>query len=781
MNPPRLDPNRRKIFVNRDGPLEIFDEAVRAIPADGAILRVFHAMGGQGKSALCEYIRDRRAKNHQHLKCAYINLAPPSDVVDGIKLLVKLRNGMAGAGVSTGAFDFALAVVWEAIREEDTYPVLVKPLIARSRDVFGDVASDGVQLGRELTSELGEELKTWPGVGTAIRLISNYGIKRAQDFWLFKSRKHMQALLTVDKELKPGDQLTEMLPWLLAQDLNRHLERNSQHRFALLIDEYESLLNDNVTSRPAKDGNFDAMLQRFIAETDGLLVVFFLRGALPWENDPGWSDALENNQHDIKGLEDEFAANWLAQEGIRDTAIQQAMIASGRETDDPQSLVCPLFLELQVEHWRSLQAAKRDFDAETFRIDATDVDTRRQQLVDRLLRDAGYGKPLQKTLERLAVIDRFDRQAFEHVIRQCGTGLSMDAFEDLCKLSISRKSDDGFVSLHRAVNEALAAGLSDERRDSSIVALLEHFTGRASVETGLDVTDKTVSALFLAARLRREQGAQGYVDWLSNPSRHIEQSARYATALSLWQTALGFCREHLGENHEDTATCYNNVAFTLDTQGRFEEAEPLYKKALEIKQKTLSEEHTSTATGYNNFASNLAAQGRFEEAEPLFKKGLEINKKSLGEEHPSTTSSYNNVAYNLNAQGRFEEAEPLYKKALEIRQKTLGEEHPDTATSYNNVASNLDDQGRFEEAEPLYKKALEIKQKTLGEDHPSTATSYNNVAFNLNAQGRSEEAEPLYRKAVEVFEKALGPDHPNTIAGKRNLEIFLARRGDGGD
>jgi CHAT domain-containing protein len=133
----------------------------------------------------------------------------------------------------------------------------------------------------------------------------------------------------------------------------------------------------------------------------------------------------------------------------------------------------------------------------------------------------------------------------------------------------------------------------------------------------------------------------------------------------------------------------------LSARGKYAEAGPLFQKALDICRMPPGEEHPDTATNYNNVAFNLNAQGKYAEAGPLYQRALDIYRKVLGEEHPDTARSYNNVAANLNAQGKYAEAGPLYQKALDIYRKVLGEEHPHTAQSYNNVAANLNAQGKY--------------------------------------------------------------------------------------
>jgi len=256
-----------------------------------------------------------------------------------------------------------------------------------------------------------------------------------------------------------------------------------------------------------------------------------------------------------------------------------------------------------------------------------------------------------------------------------------------------------------------------------------------------------------------------------------QQQAQYGKALALKLEGLKWCQEILGEDHPDTATSYNNLAYNLYSQGKYGEAGTLFQKALDIKRKILDEDHPDTAISYDGVALNLNAQGKYVEAGPLFQKALNINRKVLGEEHSHTATCYNNVAFNLWAQGKHGEAGPLFQKALDIRRKVLGEDHPDTALSYNNVAANLQKQGKYAEAAPLLQKALDLKRKVMGEDHPDTALGYNNVALNLQAQGKYAEAAPLYRKALDIRRKILGEDHPNTADSYNSIGFNLSGQG----
>jgi CHAT domain-containing protein/Tfp pilus assembly protein PilF len=257
----------------------------------------------------------------------------------------------------------------------------------------------------------------------------------------------------------------------------------------------------------------------------------------------------------------------------------------------------------------------------------------------------------------------------------------------------------------------------------------------------------------------------------------LNAQGKYAAAEEGFRKALALRRKMLGEEHPDTADSYNNLAANLHAQGKSREAEDGFRKALAIRLEVLGAEHPDTAQSYNNRAHQLMSQGKYREAEGDFRKALAIQRKVLGAEHPDTATGCNNLAFTLNAQGKYADAAEFYRQALAIRRKVLGEGHPDTAQSYSNLAANLDAQGKYPEGAEFARKALAIRLELFGAEHPETANSYNNLAGNLNAQGKYKEAEESYRKALAIKRKLLGEEHPDTATGYNNLAFNLHAQG----
>ncbi|MER2253020.1 tetratricopeptide repeat protein [Methylorubrum podarium] len=764
-------PPANRIFVDREEPQRIFEKAAFAIPADGVILRVFYGIGGQGKTALCRELMRKIGSDgdpsYGFLRRALLDLHGRPKT-DPDLLLVWIRNGFAEAGIDLPAFDLALALTWEAARVEEPFPTLTKPWLGRATGTARNAVDEGGSwLGSDTAKELiGEAIGEIPGAGFVVRRLGNWVIDKAKRAYLDRTRESLKQLYDGAGALKPSHELSALLPWMLAQDLNHHLLQNPAERLVLLIDEYERVFEQGGAGARWIENPFDRHMRTLLKETNGLLAVFFSRERLPWDVDPDWREDLAGNQHLLGGLADADADAFLAAIPIDDVAIRQAIIDGARESTKTDAVVYPLMLDLQVEHWRNL-SSKGKVLPESFTVEAETFEARCIEMIERVLRD--YGDPLQATIERLSVAQRFDRAAFACVVQKFGTAVPQDSFERIEAMSFVTRSSDGFLSLHNVVAGAVRSQISEEKRISSIEVLLEHYTARAQVGSNLTLTDAHVLALFEAAFLRRLQGSQGYVDWLCSLTNILQKSVHFAQATALWRDALALSEKDMGPDHPDTTLSLNRLANLLYAQGDYVGAKPLYQRALINHENVFGPDHPETAIAISNVASLLNAEGNYTRAAPLYERALAIQEKALPPNHPNTATTLNNLATALKAQDEFAKSRLLYQRALNICNISLGTEHQYTATSLNNLANLLTDLGEHAEAKLLYQRALVIYENTFGPNHPSTATALNNLAFLLRIQGDNAGAKPLYRRALAIRQAAFGPDHPETAISLNNL------------
>ena len=215
MPPPRKgrpSPAQRK-FVDRDEPRRIVEKAAFSIPADRSAIRVFYGVGGQGKTALCrEILRmtdPAREPAFAFLRRAELDLHGRSKE-DPDRLLVWIRNGFAEAGVAFPRFDLAFALAWDATRGDEPLPMFSRPWLKRGSGQFVDGSSD---IAKDLTGEL---IGSIPGIGFMLKRLGEWSIEKGKRLYLERTKEELKELYD-GPELKKPYQLSELLPWMLAQ------------------------------------------------------------------------------------------------------------------------------------------------------------------------------------------------------------------------------------------------------------------------------------------------------------------------------------------------------------------------------------------------------------------------------------------------------------------------------------------------------------------------------------------------------------------------------------
>ena len=387
-------------------------------------------------------------------------------------------------------FDLAFALTWAKTRGEEALPLFTNPWLGRVSKTAQGAVSEAASAGASwLHSDgakqlLGDAVGEVPGLGFIIKYVGGWVIDKTKRVYLDRTYTALQELKR-GGELKPDYELSSILPWMLAQDFNYHLAKSPGERFVFFIDEYERVFDQGGVGARWSTNPFDIHLRNWVSETNGLLVVFFSREKLPWGRDPDWREDLRDDSYYLLGgLADKDADEFLKAVPIENHSVQQRIIEGARESADKRSLVYPLMLDLQVEHWREL-TAKGEVLADQFTITADSFEARCIQMVRQVLRD--YGEPLQTTIERLSVARRFDRGAFEHIVTTFGTALPLDTFDRIAELSFVTKGDEGFISFHGVVAQAIRETLSEEKRHTSSDSLLEYFLSQAQVTSHFDL------------------------------------------------------------------------------------------------------------------------------------------------------------------------------------------------------------------------------------------------------------------------------------------------------
>jgi tetratricopeptide (TPR) repeat protein len=780
------------IFVNREGPLAVILDAAKNIPANHAIVRVFHGAGGEGKTALLRKARQELRKD-ERLIVATLDFQART-ILDPAALAVRLRNlfkqegvkaGVPGVDIAFAAFDLALVLAWNLARPEAPLPRLVQSAIVKSEDATAEYLEEGF-------NALVEGI---PFIGKILGKAGGWAVRRGLNQYLYQRKEWLRDFLArADAEEASAEQLLDELPSLLAQDLSHWLKSHPKKRFVLLVDEYEEVLRGAVQAgAPFAENRVDRGLRDFILDCEGLLTVFFMRGALEWDQPEELAQALEGNSHALAGLKDEDARDWLRQAGITDAALQAAMLDGARESDAQGALVFPLLLNLQIEHYHAILGKGRTPQARDFTPARGDFKRRLESMANRLLDDYRDEPALQKALRRLALARRFTRRVFEVATK--GLMLDDDAFDRISRMPFMQAGEaDGEFVMHRALAEALRALMPEEERRETALALFTFFSSQGSVESFRELTDEHAQAIMQAARLAADAGVD-IGPWLEEThADNLLHAGRLAELAELWRMAVAQFRER-GEDR-NLSVALNKLGDIALMRGEVEEAQRLFAESLDIARALAAELGTpesrrDLSVSLERLGDIALMRGELDEAQKLFAESLDIRRALAAE--LGTPESRRDLSISLNKlgdialmRGELEEAQRLFAESLDIRRALAAEvgtpqSRRDLSVSLNKLGDIALMRGDLEEAQKLFAESLDIDRALAAE--LGTPESRRDLSVSLNKlgdialmRGEVEEAQRLFAESLDIA-RALAAE-VGTPQSRRDLSVSLNKLGD---
>jgi tetratricopeptide (TPR) repeat protein len=559
---------------------------------------------------------------------------------------------------------------------------------------------------------------------------------------------------------------TSLLAEILALDLNRHLEKNPGRRFVLFVDEYERVMEGGGTGRQWSDNRFDRTMRQFISETNGLLAIFFSRERLPWTDQ--WQEDLENNQHLLGGLSDKDADTWLKKVPVESDAVRAAMIRGAKETSDATSPVYPLMLDMQVEHWRALGP---EATPEAFEVEGDTFDVRRSELVGRLLRD--YDKHHQQAISILALTYRFDKTAFDFVNRKQNLGFSETDYDIFTRLSLFSNVEHGWIAPHRAIADAIVAVETPGTLLDKIELLITHFADRAQPRTPAQVTEDTEFCFLEAARLKRQQGFDGYAEWLSATASMISMAGRDQFLEGVWRAEISFLSDHgFDENSEDVRTLRLELSDSLIRLHRYDEAEAILRD-IQDHLSASREENVVDIVVWDRIARCMMGRGEYAQALPFYDSKAMEYQRSFGTNSEQTLEACVDLANCFEELGQIDDALRVYQDALNIALAIDWDRHPQLAVILLNLARCHEAQGRQEDARMLRERALYIVSAVVADGDLHGAGLQHLVANALNNKDFAADIEDLYVRSLATKRAELGEKHPATASALNDLARFL--------
>ncbi|MBP5540266.1 MAG: tetratricopeptide repeat protein [Bacteroidales bacterium] len=271
---------------------------------------------------------------------------------------------------------------------------------------------------------------------------------------------------------------------------------------------------------------------------------------------------------------------------------------------------------------------------------------------------------------------------------------------------------------------------------------------------------------------------ESYVKLLSDYSLFLNKYGYYKDAEKICLHQISLAKEVYGEEHEEIANAFNNIAEIYRVLNNYSKALEFLFKALAIDEKILGKKHDNIAAIYNNIGGVYWDQGNYPLALLYFHKSLDVVLSLFGKDNLHTAITYNNIGTVYEAQHEYTMSLAYLQDALEIRKDLLGETHPDTTATYNNIGAVYWKQGNASKALEYFNLALSIDEKELGVKHPATATDYNNIGLVYKSIEDYSIALEYYLKAMAIREKVFGEDNINTAYSYNNIGVTYREMGD---
>ena len=240
-----------------------------------------------------------------------------------------------------------------------------------------------------------------------------------------------------------------------------------------------------------------------------------------------------------------------------------------------------------------------------------------------------------------------------------------------------------------------------------------------------------------------------------------------------FERAHTLCREHYGDEHEQTLTAKANLALGTRQAGIDDMAETLMREALDGRIRLLGGRHQDVARSRAQLSQLLTARGEYDEAERLATAAVVACAGRAADEPILAAHAQGSLAQVLGATGRLEAAQQHYEAAYDICRSYLGEDNPETISVKGELVGVLITRRDFSEAHRLNEELLRDGLETLGDEHPEPTYAIENFGqYSLDA-GRPRAAEAAFRRVLKLREQTMRSGHIDLLIAKSNLAVAL--------
>jgi tetratricopeptide (TPR) repeat protein len=805
------------LFVGRSDLIRLFCTRLQEEPETRQVI-FFHGDGGNGKSSLLRFLRDKCCKLlYPHHWLEAIALADPEFVDKVVRAPVKapalwaeldladrlhgeetrsplggvktLRRALAGRGLRFPVYDFAYACY------------LRKAGRLTKEELQSGLGVEAAGLASDLLGALSRA----PGA-EVVGIVFELAVKRlGGEFEIWRRRRgvdkaYLQGLLALDQH-----GLGLRLPELLALDLlaSTALE-DAPKRVVLFIDGHECLTAPESTPAAFQVSSRDEWLRRLIKpllSPEGRRILVVVAGRMP----PDWSRALGDHAIDtqhvlsrpVLHLSPADSREYLRRRGITDRALQDAIVAY---TQVSAGEVHPFYLSLCADTVAfAMSREGRVIEADEFR-QVVQTARRGEETLGRLL--SQVGRDFATAIIALSGCRGFDYDIYAVLGRALDFPPDRITFNVLTSsFSFVWRSEDERGTryrIHDLVRRLVREGKPDGEKpvmDPGIVrqadGILEaHYRSKAASGSPASIAE----AIYHAYQLEPGRATEEWLDLLE--SNKAQGDYALGQALLAIRGDITPADPHLrGRVAAESGRYLGSLARHEEAEAEFRIALLAYDEALALGPDEAGI-HRSKANALWRFGEFLAQLSRHGKAEEVYGQAVAACDQALrlapddAELHRNKGAALYCLGDLRAVQSRRTDAEALYTQAIASCDQAL-RLAPGDFRAHNSRGVALRGLGNLRvpslpgEAEKLYTQAIEAYGEAL-RLAPDDVRVHNNRGAvlislgNLLAPSLPGEAEKLYTQAIGAYDQALriAPDfvlaHNNKGNALRCLGDLLA-------
>ncbi|EFA79915.1 hypothetical protein PPL_06735 [Heterostelium album PN500] len=218
-------------------------------------------------------------------------------------------------------------------------------------------------------------------------------------------------------------------------------------------------------------------------------------------------------------------------------------------------------------------------------------------------------------------------------------------------------------------------------------------------------------------------------------------------------------RPHLeirfGNDDIGTANFKEKLAMCNIKQKKYKEASENLEIVLAIKKKIFQNESIEVADTYDNLAWSLQSQGEYEKSLSYYNQALKI-KLEKGGNSMSVAKTLNNLGHLLLSNNELDKSLEIFKNVQDIFVKQYGTDHSDVAIALDNIALVYAKKKNYPMAEKYFNDTITIRIKQFGEDSRYVALTKDHLAqlyVSWGTKSKYAEADRLFQECIRVSEK----------------------------